>query len=171
VRVALPPHWRALYWALAAWSVGACVSLEDGPDADVTVTDDPGLAAGADGATVLVTLPALARGSSGGVPDGAMDEARELATYGDQFSAWESPGPEDPALASGGSTTAYDAVVPESEWAVGTRLYTRPTGLAELLGDALAVWAVDGSLVLSRGNAEPGADRARVTAEGATARP
>ena len=23
----LPPHWRTLYWAFAAWSVGACVEV------------------------------------------------------------------------------------------------------------------------------------------------
>ena len=27
VRLDLPPHWRTLYWALAVWSVGACVEL------------------------------------------------------------------------------------------------------------------------------------------------
>ena len=40
VRLALPPHWRSLYWALAVWSVGATVVLDDG-DADLVVTDDP----------------------------------------------------------------------------------------------------------------------------------
>ena len=44
VRLALPPHWRTLYWAFAAWSVGACVDVrdDDGSGADVLVTDDPG---------------------------------------------------------------------------------------------------------------------------------
>ena len=27
----LPPHWRTLYWAFAAWSVGACVEVPDAP--------------------------------------------------------------------------------------------------------------------------------------------
>ncbi len=30
VRLDLPPHWRSLYWALAVWSVGATVVLDDG---------------------------------------------------------------------------------------------------------------------------------------------
>ncbi|GAA4398102.1 TIGR03089 family protein [Fodinibacter luteus] len=30
VRIDLPPHWRTLYWALAAWSVGACVEVPAG---------------------------------------------------------------------------------------------------------------------------------------------
>ena len=89
VRLDLPPHWRTLYWALAVWSVGACVELpahrcrrgrragmpRRTPDAvgapaasadgaTVVVTDDPEAAARAveDAEhAVLVTLAALAR--------------------------------------------------------------------------------------------------------------
>ena len=38
----LPPHWRSLYWALAAWSVGACVEV---PDPRTTVDAGTGAAA------------------------------------------------------------------------------------------------------------------------------
>ncbi|TQJ51720.1 TIGR03089 family protein [Phycicoccus sp. SLBN-51] len=168
VRLALPPHWRALYWALAVWSVGGCVSLggEDG-DADLTVTDDPDVAGDAT-AGVLVTLPALARSAPELPPTGVMDEARELSTFGDQFTAWEEPSDDDPALRTPAGLAAYAAVVPQREWPQGTRLHTRSDDLGQVLLDALAVWALDGSLVLSRGPAPADGDRARLAAEGVT---
>ena len=102
VRLSLPPHWRALYWALAVWSVGATLDLAGGPVADLLICDDPDTIATMPepipGDTVLVTLGALARAYAGPVPDGAMDEARELATYGDQLVAAADPAPDDLAL-------------------------------------------------------------------------
>lgn len=162
VRLALPPHWRALYWALAVWSVGACVCLDE-DEADVTVTDSPDLAAQSAGTAVLTTLAALARSAPGGAPPDVIDEARELATFGDQFSAWESPAATDPALRVDGRHTAYGSVVPQRDWPQGTRLHTRSDDLEQVLLDALAAWAVDGSVVLSRGPepAGPAQDRLR----------
>lgn len=161
VRLALPPHWRALYWALAVWSVGACVCLDEG-EADVTVTDSPDLAAQSAGTAVLTTLAALARSAPGGAPADVIDEARELATFGDQFSAWESPAATDPALRVDGRHTAYDSVVPHRDWPQGTRLHTRSAQLEQVLLDALAAWAVDGSVVLSRGPEPEGPARDRL---------
>src|SRR6476469_2959124 len=37
----LPTHWRAVYWALAVWRVGAVVAVEPDPRAVVVVTDRP----------------------------------------------------------------------------------------------------------------------------------
>lgn len=86
VGLALPPHWRVGYWALATWWVGA--TLVTGPQAataDVLVTDDVALAADHHGEQVLVTLAGLARSHPGPVPAGVMDEARELASCPDRF--------------------------------------------------------------------------------------
>ena len=149
VRLALPPHWRALYWALAVWSVGGCVAADDA-EADLLVSDDPALVSAADGPAVLVTLAGLARGSTVAVPAGVMDEARELATYAD------------------GATTAYGSVVPHRDWPAGTRLHTGTHQLADFLRDALAAWAVDGSVVLSRGPGDAAQRQARMAAEGVT---
>ena len=132
----------ALYWALAVWSVGACVTLDEA-EADVLVTDDPALAEAAEVPAVLVTLAALARSAPDGTPAGVVDEARELSTYADQFAPWEEPDAADLAL----------------------RTMARSEGV---LLDALAVGAREGSLVLSRGPASPERDRDRLVAEGVT---
>jgi uncharacterized protein (TIGR03089 family) len=188
VRLALPPHWRSLYWALAVWSVGGTVVADRSPaeqecgapvpDAqasgaqaqdpavDLVVTDDPALAAGPSPA-VLVTLAALARQAA--VPTGgAMDEARELSTHGDQFVAWEEPAEGDVALEVEGAGTPYALVVADLGWPRATRAHLRGTDLATVLTQALAAWAGDGSVVLSRGEL-PAEDAARREAvEGVT---
>jgi uncharacterized protein (TIGR03089 family) len=181
VLLAVPPHWRALYWALAVWSVGGTLVVSDGPGArpvDLLVTDDPDLASAAQSPSVLVTLAALARQAPGG-SGSSMDEARELATYADRFSPFEEPAPSDVALSVeakdargeapvGGAQTAYEDVVPQRNWPLGTRAHSASPDLAVVLGDALAAWSVDGSLVLSRGPSPSGGRAARVRSEGVT---
>lgn len=169
VRLVLPPHWRSLYWALAIWSVGGWVDLDDsGTPAAGLVTDDAGLAGASSEAHVaLVTLPGLARSAAGLVPPGVVDEARELSAYADQFSPWAEPSGDDPALRAAGELTAYDRLVPHPGWPQGTRLHTATDDLGGFLLDALAAFAVDGSVVLSMGPGE-GDREARLTAEGVT---
>jgi uncharacterized protein (TIGR03089 family) len=174
VRLDLPPHWRAAYWALATWSVGATLVLH-GRAADLVVTDDPTTAEDADGPSVLVTLPALARSAAVDVSalgGSVMDEARELATFGDQFAPWDEPAGSAVAFAYGdgdGEDAAYDAVVPVCDWARGVRLHTASPDLRQFLLAALGAWSLDGSVVLSRGP-EPASGRAaRLASEGVTA--
>jgi len=176
VRLDLPPHWRTAYWALATWSVGATVSLHTDTDddsaaaPDLLVTTDPGAAAASDSPAVLVTLAGLARQAAAPVPAGVMDEAKELSTHGDQFAAYEDPADSDTALTSGGERTAYADVVnsaaPQANPAERRHLTTTDT--ADFLRACLALWAADGSVVLSRGEAPADvlAERSRV--EGAT---
>jgi uncharacterized protein (TIGR03089 family) len=164
VRLDLPAlHWRTAYWALAVWSVGAAVSLVDGA-ADLTVTDDPQTAA--DGDVILVTLAALARAHPGPVPAGAMDEARELATYGDQLVAWAEPDGSSPALVTGSGIVDYAGLVPDHGWPRGARV--RVEGAVDAaLPAMLGAWAVDGSVLLVR-NPEPGRVADRLAVEGVT---
>ncbi|MBT9255950.1 TIGR03089 family protein [Phycicoccus sp. MAQZ13P-2] len=171
VRLALPPHWRTLYWALAAWSVGACVVTSDAPGpVDVVVTDDPAGVADLDDAdhVVVVTLAALARAASVEVPPGAVDEAREIATHGDVFEPREDPEPGADGLRTAAGLHALDALVP----AAGTagRLHTATSDTEAFLRLALEAFAADGSLVLTRGT--PGDDvlAARLDSEGVTER-
>ena len=172
VRLSLPPHWRALYWAFAVWSVGATVDCAGGPTPGLLICDDPHLAsslAPPSGDVVLVTLAALARVHTGPVPAGAMDEARELATYGDQFGALADPSPDDLALISEGERTTYRSVVPGRGWPAGARV-----GLAgdlpAVLESTLAAWAIDGSVVLARNGRHAGnrSQPERLASEGVT---
>ncbi len=179
----LPPHWRTLYWAFAAWSVGACVEVpghrtgvDAGPDRapaavtsaapDVVVTDAVDVAAAADEA-VLVTLAGLARAAAGPVPAGVVDEARELATHGDVFDAWDAPAPTDPALRTQEAVLTYAALVP-TQAGTSQRVHTATTDTAGFLRLALAVWAADGSLVVTRGEPDPAVLASRLVAEGVT---
>ena len=172
VRLSLPPHWRALYWAFAVWSVGATVDLAGGPTPDLLICDDPDLAATlkpTPGDVVLVTLAALARVHPGPVPGGAMDEARELATYADQFAALADPAPDDLALITEGGHTAYRSVVPGRDWPDGARV-SLVGALPAVLESTLAAWAVDGSVVLARRGQHAGtvAQPERLASEGVT---
>jgi len=45
VRLSLPPHWRAVYWAFAIWSVGATVDLVGEMTPNLVICDDADLAA------------------------------------------------------------------------------------------------------------------------------
>lgn len=97
VLVDLPPHWRTVVWAFAAWRVGACVVLASEvseasplpPGADVVVTDRPDRF-GREAPVVAVTLPALARTFGAGLPAGAIDAAAAVMTYGDVI-GWAPP--------------------------------------------------------------------------------
>lgn len=197
VVIALPVHWRALYWSLATWAVGGTVVLTDDqgsgtaaegphdattPGADaprlhtpddidaVTVTDHPDLASTAtrSAGAVLVSLPMLSRGHPR-APAGVMDEARELATHGDVLDVWQAPAPGDIGLVGAdGATTAYGGlVVARPEW--GQRPRVELTGsLDRVLRDSLSAWYADGSVVLVR--SPDGDQQARATAEGVTVR-
>jgi uncharacterized protein (TIGR03089 family) len=172
VRLALPAHWRTAYWALAVWSVGASVvvgSPQDVPDPDdltLTVTDDPALAAEADPG-VLVTLAALARQAPEPPPTGVLDEARELATFPDAFTAWDEPDRSDLALLTKDEATAYDGLVRPHG---GGRVHLLDPDPALFLRTALDVWAARGSVVLTRGALDAARLEERFRVEGVTSR-
>ena len=172
VRLALPPHWRALYWAFAVWSVGATVDCAGNGAPDFLICDDPDMAASLErppADIVLVTLAALARVHPGPVPAGVMDEAREMATYGDQFSARVDPTPDDVALITEGGPTSYKSVVPQRDWPAGARV-SLSGDVADVVESTLAAWAVDGSVVLARCGQHAGSEAGpeRLASEGVT---
>ncbi len=172
VRLSLPPHWRALYWAFAVWSVGGTVDCSGGPTPDLLICNDPDVGtslARPPGDLVLVTLAALARVHPGTLPAGAMDEARELATYGDQFAAMADPSPDDLALITPGEQKTYRSVVPQRDWPTHSRV-SLAGGLTAVLESTLAAWAVDGSVVLARNGLRSGtqARPERLASEGVT---
>lgn len=206
VALALPPHWRTLYWALAVWRTGATVVLSPpgavtGADVVVTTADSlaaesgtaesgaaPGHAgaaesgaaswpagpavpagpakAGASGAPIVaVTLAALARSAGTSLPSGAIDEARELATYADVFDAVTEADDADVALDAGGEPAAYDQVVVAA--ATPERVHTDTADTRLFLELALATFAAGGSVVLTIGGE---ASESRLAAEGVTRR-
>jgi uncharacterized protein (TIGR03089 family) len=171
----LPAHWRAVYWALATWSVGATVVLGTAAaDADVLVTSSPEAAAGHGGDAILVSLPALARSHpEADAAGGAVDEARELSTHGDQFSPMADPEAGDLALSEDGRDSTYaELVVPHPEWGDAPRIAVDGS-LGTLLSSALSAWSTDGSVVAMRGSAGLDSDalERRLGSEGVTLEP
>lgn len=172
VRLALRPHWRLLYWAWAVWSVGAHVDLDGDLPAELVVTDATDrLPAG--GAGVLVTRGALARSAGTDLPDSVMDEAADLASYGDEFVALQEPADDDPALTLDGRTLAHGDVVDDvsaaGPVATGVRQQLVDPSAGALLRSALAVWAGGGSLVVHLGAVDAQTLTRRATSEGVTA--
>lgn len=172
VHLAMRAHWRLLYWAWAVWSVGAHVDLDGDLPADLVVTDDAeGLPA--EGPGVLVTRAALARTSGIDLPDTVLDEAAELASYGDDFLAWQEPSEDDPALTLDGRTLTHGEAVPAVTQAhaapAGARVQLIDPAAGTMLCSTLAVWATGGSLVVHLGAVgEPTVSR-RAASEGVTA--
>lgn len=172
VRLAMRPHWRLLYWAWAAWSIGAVVDLEGTGPADLVVTDDPERLP-EDTPAVLVTRAALARRADAPVPDGVMDEAADLATHGDLFTPWAEPEGDDTALRLGGEETSYADVVDMarsgSTIADGARVQLVDPSAQAVLVTALAVWSAGGSLVVHLGPVDDETLAHRAQTEGVTA--
>jgi uncharacterized protein (TIGR03089 family) len=159
--VRLPAHWRTVTWVLAAWSVGACVVVpaaasapRPDPEPDVVVTADPAaaVAAGVEpDRLVAVALPALATSFGPGLPEGALDGAAEVRTYGDVFVPLVTPLPSDDALAVADAdplghgqllVAAAEAGLPDRP-----RVLT-DAGPARAVQAWLAPLAADGSVVL-----------------------
>lgn len=171
VRLDLRPHWRLLYWAWAVWSVGAHADLDGDLPADLVVTDALDRLPD-DGPAVLVTRGALARTAGAELPEEVMDEAADLASYGDDFDAWQEPTEDDPALTLDGRSLTYGEVVatlasdaPQE----GARPQLVDPTSGELLGRALTTWAEGGSIVVQLGPVDPETLTRRATSEGVTA--
>lgn len=172
------PHWRLAYWSLAIWSIGATLTLDASEGADVMVTTGPDTSAARDADEVIaVSLPALARSFAPGLRTGVMDEAREISSFADDFTAWDEPEPTETALVCAGERTAYQDVVPQKHDS-GSPMAARPVARPRLVitttdtGDCLramlACWADLGSVVLVRGS-QPSLDDARMRSEGVDA--
>jgi uncharacterized protein (TIGR03089 family) len=151
----LPPHWRTVVWALAAWRCGATVAL--GPaadDADVVVSDRPAERSGA-GQLVAVALPALARRFDGPLPPSAVDAAGAVMTYGDVIGWAPEPDAGEPALDPGGPSHAdlvawasSGTTAPAASRALVTAGPDRDADVAALLRTVLGVLAGGGSVVV-----------------------
>lgn len=155
LRLDLPPgHWRAAYWAMATWCCGATVRLDGDSKADVLVTSDPEAAVrGSDPLRILVTPAALARSHPGGAPSGVVDEAAELATYGDRFAPLQEPADRDPALVDvNGELWFYGTLVGDRPIdGVRRHIDATKSDAASRLRLMLQVWDARGSVVVTSG--------------------
>ncbi len=166
IAIRLPAgHWRSMYWALATWAIGATVVVGPHPEPvpDVLVTSEPAEDERTD-AVVLVTTAALARRYPGQLPAGAIDEAAELATYGDDLDPPDSPDATSLALVGPDDEISYADLVPDDA----------PTGRIQLPADtpvaaglrlALGVWAAGGSIVVTPAQVPTSAQPAAVIAD------
>jgi len=166
VRLDLPPHWRALVWALAAWRCGACLVLDPVADTDVVVTDRPD--AQPEGPLVVaVALAALARTFGAPLPPDAVDGAAVLS-YADVVTWAPVTDPAAPALVADDAVLTHGRLLTDLAPA-GGRVALAADDLAAVVRTALATWAGDGSVVLVEGATaaalrEDPARRARVLA-------
>jgi uncharacterized protein (TIGR03089 family) len=176
----LPPHWRSVVWALAAWRVGATVAVGAAAGADVVVSDRPAaLDVPRGSGVVAVALPALARRFDGDLPGGALDAAQSVMTYGDVIGWVPAVEPARDALDVGATPVPHAQLVADALGAapvpagsralltVGDERAATPAALLAVLG----VLAGGGSVVLLRpepgdapGRADRIAETERVTA-------
>lgn len=170
VLVDLPaPHWRLAYWALAVWSVGATLTVDTHEGADVLVTDDPDSEVADDcDEVVAVALPGLARSFGAELRSGVMDEAAELSSFADDFTAWDEVEAADVALVAGGERVDYASllldlpVLPD-----GARTLITTTDRGLFVRQVVQVLATGGSAVLVRGGrAQPSLSEDRLRSEG-----
>lgn len=163
------PHWRLAYWAFATWAVGATVSLDGHEGADVLITTDPDSESAQDADEVIaVSLPALARSFDGELRSGVMDEAHEIASYGDDFTPWDEISADNTALEDRDTSTTYADLLAGEGPGEPQRTLITTTDPLEFLRQLLAVWAARGSAVIVAGGA-PSVDDERMRTEGVTA--
>lgn len=157
VSIALPPHWRTVVWALAAWRCGASI---DDEDADVLVTDRPQDAGSTSAEVVAVALPALAlRWPGPALAAGVIDAAQAVMTYGDQIGWAPDPAAADPALPGLSHGDLATAALAAADLPTSARVLlpvTAGTDPRRFLLTALGVLLRDGSLVLVTADHEPG---------------
>ncbi|MDO5698555.1 MAG: TIGR03089 family protein [Dermatophilus congolensis] len=167
-------HWRATYWALAAWLCGAHVVVTDArwsqsataplaENPDVVVTSAPARWADSGAEVVAVETRALARSFEGDLA-GAFDEAANLATYADVPPDPDGPVPDDAALSDLGYTLTYrELPTPHEGGRVLLPLSAEAVPL-QVVALILAVLAADGSVVCVH-TTEQGPDVDRLAAD------
>lgn len=155
VRLQLPPgHWRAMYWALGAWSIGATLDVAPdaaagGVDVLVSASRQPTVGVGDHGIQLIaVSLEPLARRAAGPLNPGDIDEAQQLSSYGDVLEAWDRPAPGAPALRGPEGLSSFDALIAPVPNRARLLLPAADQG-GVVLRAALSAWAADGSVVIT----------------------
>ncbi|WP_426244853.1 TIGR03089 family protein [Nocardioides sp. LHG3406-4] len=123
LRIDLPTHWLGPVFLGAAWTIGLVVTAHDEPDA---VVCGPGTLAewaprASDLPVLACSLLPLGVRFADGVPSGVHDVGTEIWGQPDAFTAWDPPGPDDPAT---DSLTQADLFGPTRATAAGGSLLT-----------------------------------------------
>lgn len=156
VSVVLQAHWLGLVVVQAVWTVGARVTLHQGPDAAVRVRGDGDT--GTDGHHLVVVSSRPMGGPAGDVPAGATDLGREVLGYPDVLAVPSAP-TDDPLA----RTVLDDAALrPLRTLVVGSDLDEHVIRQA-----LLAPLVRDGSVVLVQPRTTP-VDPARLAGVAAT---
>lgn len=157
-------HWRSLYWALAVWACGGHVLVVEpgGEPATyaasaeaplVALTDRPGAWAGTGVDVIAVDTRPLSRAYPGDLA-GAVDEAADLAGYGDHADLDRGGEPEDPACSDRGYTLTFtDLVSPYPAERVLMPLDAAASRMQTLVL-TVSVLAADGSVVVTPADAD-----------------
>lgn len=153
VSLELPVHWRAFYWALATWRLGATVLVPSagtepahqsvGADVRVLLAGTP-----ASGDVVAVTPAALARNAGMALPPGHLDEAAVLSTYADEADVARETDLRSPALIGPAVRSSFAEML-STPSETGQRVIVGPGIALDLaLAAAAPIWGADGSIVL-----------------------
>jgi len=178
VAVLLPAHWQTQVWLLACWSAGLVTVMDGDPaaaDHVVTGPDELDRARACRGERVALSLRPLG-GRFASAPDGFVDYAAEVSSYGDRFTPYAPVGPDQPVLEIGGRVLTGAQVAAQAQEAaharsvaIGARLLSAGplSSWDGLLAGLLLPLAAGGSVVLCR-NLDPAALPARVRSERVT---
>jgi uncharacterized protein (TIGR03089 family) len=104
IALLLPAHWQTAAWLLACAATGAVAELDGDPAAATAVVSGPdGLdrASACPGERLALSLRPLGAPFPS-PPAGFTDYARAAPAQPDAFTAYDPPGPDDPALVVGG---------------------------------------------------------------------
>ena len=107
LRVDLPPHWLGTVFLGAAWAAGIVVTDDEEPDAAVCGPASLERWAPRAGRTTVLACSLLPLGVrfAEPLPPHVHDVGVEVWSQPDAFTAWDPPGPEDPALRWAGTVT------------------------------------------------------------------
>lgn len=152
----VPPHWKSLVWALGGWQVGAVTLLDGGSPADLRLTmeareETPD--AGRDELRVFVAPGALDMRWPGILPDGAVDYAATVRSYGDVYLDEPADGKAELVRTGGAGYTFTDLldsgpVAGADAPSPGVWLVPASLPLMTVLSAAVGIWADGGTVVL-----------------------
>ncbi|WP_372728118.1 TIGR03089 family protein [Nocardioides sp.] len=172
IHVDLPTHWLGPVFLGAAWTVGLEVAGPEQPDAVVCGPDglDTWAPRAADLPVLACSLRPMGVRFAAELPPGVHDVGVDVWSQPDAFTAWDPPGPEDPALTGTTHGELWSTAAAGNLLSDGGRLLTEanpasPPGIASFVEPL----ARGGSLVLVS-HADPGQLEATYAAERATAR-